>query len=348
MHIQVIHTNGYEKIIEATEPKSGLHAIFAIHRLQPNGAIGGLRIQPYASTHAALTDVLKLAKGMSYKAAFANIQYGGAKSVIILKPKQHKTHQLLTAYAHVLNQLNGDYLCGVDLGSTVDDINIIKQTSPYIAGLNQDNIRIDLSGFTAWGCFRGIEAIAQHVWGSTNLDNKIIAIQGLGSVGYKLAEFLFWAGAKLIVSDTNQALMKHMEDLFDAVPVSTLEILNTQCDILVPCAIGNVINENTITKLRCKAIGGAANNQLAHPQTGEQLKAQGILYAPDYVINAGGLICSAEKSSQGKHFSAKKARLKVNAIYDQLLDLFKMADILNQSTNLTADQIAEKKLNPFT
>lgn len=337
----------FKRVVEVTDKDAGLHAFFAIHQIKPGPAMGGLRIKSYLSSQDALTDALRLALGMSYKAAFADIPYGGAKSIIMLKPGQKKTHTLLTAYARALNRFKGDYFCGIDMGTTIDDVNVILETSPYVAGLNEDNIRVDSSGYAAWGCFRGIQAIAQHLWKTPSLENKTIAIQGLGSVGYKLAEHLYWAGAKLIVTDTEASRVDKTVKQFEASAISLNTFMECECDILAPSAIGGIINDTTIPLLRCKAIGGAANNQLSKPENGKQLQNAGVLYAPDYVINAGGLINAAERLAEGKSYSARKSRHKVNTIYDKLLNLFNQSDRDHIATNSASDQIAEAQLAQY-
>ena len=342
-----IKVDGFRKVVEVTDAKSELHAIFALHRTNPKPGLGGLRIASYPSREEALKDALRLAKGMSYKAAFADISYSGAKSIIILKPGQKKTHALLTAYAQALNALDGDYFAGTDLGSTTDDVNIILETSPYIAGLNAQNIRVDLSKYTAWGCFRGMQAIAQYLWNSPCLENKTIAIQGIGSVGYKLAEHLFWAGAHLIVCDTDNNLVRKAEENFAAKIISPDKFIGCECDILAPCAMGGTINGKTIPLLQCHGIGGAANNQLEKPENGKLLREAGILYAPDYVINAGGLISARKPFSTEKSLSARKTRFMVDAIYSKLLNLFEQADDEGIATSNAADNIAEAKLAQY-
>jgi len=342
-----IKVEGFRKVIEVTDAKSELHAIFALHRTNPKPTLGGLRIATYPSREEALIDALRLAKGMSYKAAFADIAYSGAKSIIILKPGQKKTHALLTAYAHALNALDGDYFAGTDLGSTIDDANIILETSPYVAGLNAQNIRVDLSKYTAWGCFRGMQAIAQHLWNSPSLENKTIAIQGIGNVGYKLAEHLFWAGAHLIVCDTDNSLVRKAEENFAAKIISPDTFIECECDILAPCAMGGTISDTTIPLLQCQGIGGAANNQLERPENGKQLRDAGILYAPDYVINAGGLISARKPFSPEESESARKTRFMVDTIYSKLLNLFEQADDEGIATSNAADNIAEAKLAQY-
>ena len=219
-------------------------------------------------------------------------------------------------------------------------MNIIRKQTPYVAALETDKSSGDPSRFTAWGVFRGIQAVAYKLWNNPSLRNKTIAIQGLGHVGSKLADVLFWEGAKLIVCDTDLTKVKKHVHLYGCTTVDTKDFCSTPCDILSPCALGGIINDNTIPKLNCKAIAGAANNQLLKPENGIQLKEEGILYAPDYIINAGGIINAAAEFEVGG-YDPNRTRNKVDRIYEILLKVFDKSEKEGKPTSQVADELAE-------
>lgn len=343
LKIEEIQIPNYEKVIEAKDPNSGLHCFIAVHNTTLGPAMGGVRIQPYHSREEALQDALHLAQAMTYKSALAENGLGGGKSVIIANPKTDKTPQLLMAFGKVIDYLRGIYIAAEDVGTTTDDMAIIHRETPYVGALPTEKSSGDPSRFTAWGVFQGMRAVAKHLWNDTCLRKKVIAIQGLGNVGSKLAEILFWEGAYLILCDKDPKVAYHYSLLYGAQAVTPPHFMKTSCDILAPCALGGVLNKETIPELRCQAVAGSANNQLLLPHDGLELLRREILYAPDYVINAGGIInAAAEFSSEG--YDPKRARDKVNHIYDNLLAIFKKADQAHQPTNQIADALAEQKL----
>lgn len=340
---------GYEKVIEARNEETGLHALFIIHSTQLGVALGGLRIKHYDNNKDALTDGLRLAKAMSQKAAVAEVTYGGGKSIIMLAKNQKKSPRLLSSYAEALNTLNGSYLTAYDLGSSLEDIKEIQKSSQYTANTSPSisNITagVDISQFTAWGCFRGIQACAMQLWKSTCLKNKTVAIEGLGKVGWELANHLFWAGAKLIVTDIDKECLDRAEKKLGATIVSPKEFTSTQYDILSPCAIGKTINKETIPKLKCLAIAGAANNQLDTDADGTLLLERNIIYAPDYVINAGGIISLSElRKDENSGNIPTSCRNKTNLIYDRLIAIFQESQEKNIATNIITNQLAEQKI----
>lgn len=341
--IKELNIPGYEKVIEGSDPKCGLHCFIAIHNCTLGPSLGGTRIHNYPSRDEALKDVLRLAKAMTYKSAVAQDGLGGGKSVIIADPHKDKTPELLYAFAEVVDSLKGSYIAAEDAGSNVDDMALVRQKTPYVAALPNDISSGDPSRFTAWGMFRGIQAVAKELWHSKSLRGKTIAIQGLGNVGSKLANLLFWEGADLIVCDLNSTLVnQHIHD-YGAKAVSSQEFFSSKCAILAPCALGGVINPETINLLKCLAIAGSANNQLLSAEQGIQLFEKNILYAPDYIINSGGIInASAEFEPSG--YNPKVARDKVNHIYNILLDIFQKSKAKNKPTNIVADEIAEYNL----
>lgn len=332
----------HERVIECIDSSVGLHAIIAIHDTRLGPALGGIRAYPYASFEHALTDVLRLSQGMSHKAAVAQVGTGGGKAVIILKPGQVKTPELLRSFAEAVNSLGGQYICAEDYGVTQQDLALMAQYTRFIVGIPQTSG--NPSPFTAFGGLRGIAAVCQHLWGSDSVEGKTIAIQGLGAVGMQLARGLFWAGANLIVSDINPEFVKLAVRDFSAVAVSTEEIASVECDIFAPCALGGILNQDTIAKLKCRAVAGLANNQLLTSEDGERLLARGILYAPDYVINAGGLINVCQEIRK-EGYDARAARVLIAQLYDVLLKIFDLAEKKAISTNRVAQEIAEHHLD---
>lgn len=344
LSMKEIEIPGYEKVVEAQDPDTGLHCFIAIHNTTLGPAMGGTRIYPYSSREEALEDALRLSKAMTYKSALAENGLGGGKSVIIANSKTEKTEKLLLSFAGVVHQLNGQYIAAEDVGSTTEDMTIIRKKTPYVGALPTEKSSGDPSRFTAWGVYQGMRAAARKLWHQDHLRKKIIAIQGLGNVGSKLANILFWEGAYLILCDKDPEVTHQHAILYGAQVVEPEKFIETRCDILAPCALGGVINDQTLSKLHCKAIAGSANNQLSDPDQGRALMEQGILYAPDYVINAGGIInASVEFDPRG--YDPKIARDKVNHIYDTLLLIFDKSERKHQSTSQTADELAEYKLS---
>lgn len=337
VEIKEIQVPGYQKVIEGIDAPSGLHCFIAIHNSTLGPALGGTRIFPYQSKEAALNDALRLAKGMTYKSAVAENGFGGGKSVIIADPKKDKTERLLHSFGEVINTLKGLYIAAEDIGTNTDDMVTIRKKTPFVAALPTDKSSGDPSRFTAWGVYRGIQAAAKFLWNSTSLKGKKIAIQGLGSVGAKLANTLFWEGADLIISDIDESKLHDLSVLYGA--EIEQDVFSVKCDILAPCALGGIINDKTIPCLQCKAIAGAANNQLLEPKHADELMKRGILYVPDYVINAGGIINAAlEFDPNG--YNPKVARDKVNHIYDILLSIFEKGKKEGRSTSEIADEMA--------
>lgn len=341
--IKEITIPGYEKVIEGEDPTRGLHCFIAVHNSCLGPALGGTRIYPYATTQEALDDVLLLAKAMTYKSAIAEDGLGGGKSVIIADPAKGKTPELLYAFAEVVDSLKGQYIAAEDLGSTIADMALVRQKTPYVAALSTETSSGDPSRFTAWGIYRGIQAVLKKLWHSKSLKGKTIAIEGLGNVGSKLANILFWEGAKLIVCDIKSTLTRQAAHDYAAQVIAPEEFYKVECDILSPCAMGGTINSNTIPLLRCKAIAGSANNQLEKSDIGKQLFEKNILYAPDYIINSGGLInAAAEFDEEG--YNPLHTRDRVNHIYDILMRIFRKSEVDRMPTNMVADIIAEHNL----
>lgn len=344
VNIKEVKVDGYQRVIEAIDPDSNLHCFIAIHNTSLGPSLGGTRIFPYSCTQEALNDVLLLAKAMTNKSAVAELGTGGGKSVIIADPYKDKTEKLLQAFGEVVDTLKGEYIAAEDVGSDTKDMAVIRQRTPFVAALPTQSSSGDPSRFTAWGVFRGIQAVAQKLWGSPSLKNKRILVQGLGQVGGKLANLLFWEGAELILCEAHTSRLNEYASLLGAAKIDVQEYPQTECDIFAPCAMGGVITEALVPFLKCQAIAGGANNQLSSPGVGELLLKRGILYAPDYVINAGGLINATAEFNEGG-YNAIASRDKVNSIYHILLKLFDKAEKEHKPTNLVADEIAEFNLN---
>lgn len=353
--ISTIEVPGFEHVLEAVDESKGLHCFIAIHDSRLGPGLGGTRIYPYASREEALNDVLRLAVGMTNKSAVAKVGTGGAKAVIIGPSSGPKSEEMLLAYAELVNQFEGHFVTAEDVGTTTHEIAVMRKVTPYLVGLPLELGGGDPSPYTAWGVYRGIQALCKQLFGTDSVRGKKVAIQGLGKVGAVLANTLFWEGADLILSDINKARAEEMGKMYGATVVSPDEILKVECDILAPCALGGVINDQTIPHMRCKGIGGAANNQLLEERHGKELMKRGILYAPDFVINAGGLIQVADEINPEGH-CCKRVRDKVHAIYDSLLSIFKASKAENLSTEETAvglakynlDHLIGKRKIPFT
>ncbi|MGF7173786.1 Leu/Phe/Val dehydrogenase [Azospirillum doebereinerae] len=327
----------HEQVVFVNEPSVGLKAIVAIHNTSRGPAFGGCRMHPYASEEEAVRDVLRLSRGMTYKAAITRLPYGGGKSVIIGDPARDKTPELLRAMGRAVATLQGRYIMADDVGTTVRDMEVIRTVTPYAAGLP------DASGepcpATAYGVFQGLLATAAHRFGRSDLEGMSVAVQGLGSVGFRLCRYLHAAGAALTVSDVREDRMAEAAARFGARTVAASEILFAEADVLSPNALGAVFDDATIPRLRCKAVCGAANNQLADEGHGLALHRRGILYAPDFVVSAGGLI---DVAHEGPGYDPATVLADCERIRGIALDIFQRAERENQPTSRTALRMAEE------
>ncbi|MBY5920312.1 amino acid dehydrogenase [Ferrimonas balearica] len=314
---------------------SGLKAIIAVHDTTLGPAVGGCRMWPYESEEDALNDVLRLSRGMTYKNALAGLEFGGGKSVIIGNPKSDKSEALFRAFGRFVDSLGGRYYSAEDVGITTSDIMIAHQETPYMAGLEGKSG--DPSPYTALGTYLGIKAAIKHQRGIDSLEGIKVAVQGLGHVGFHLCRHLHEAGAKLVVCDLSETQLERARTEFGAEVVELDAIYRQDVDVYAPCALGATINDDTIPQLKATIVAGCANNQLAEPRHGEILKEKGILYAPDYVINAGGII----NVSFERDYNPDMAEAKVRKIYDTLLTIFKDADDSGKTTAVVADEMAQ-------
>ncbi|MEO3430804.1 Glu/Leu/Phe/Val dehydrogenase dimerization domain-containing protein [Pelagibius sp. CAU 1746] len=331
--------HAHEQVVFCHDPASGLKAIIAIHNTNRGPALGGCRMWPYASDEEALTDALRLSRGMTYKSALAGLDYGGGKSVIIGDPRRDKSEALFRAMGRFVDTLGGRYSIAEDVGISVPDVEIMAKQTAYVAGVAAGGVG-DPSPATAYGVFMGIKAAARHRLGVDSLSGLRIAVQGVGHVGYYLCRHLAAEGAELVVADIAQDSLDRVVKEFDAHVVAPEAIATAAVDIYAPCALGATINDETLPKLQAKIVAGSANNQLAEARHGEALRQRGILYAPDYVINAGGVIVI---SHEGPNYNEAKAFAHVAQIHDTLLEIFRRADTQKAATSEAADRLAEER-----
>jgi len=330
----------HETVAFFDDKATGLRAIIAIHSTALGPACGGTRMYPYANTDAALTDALRLSRGMSYKSAIAHLPLGGGKAVIIGDPARDKSEARFAAYARAINALGGRYITAMDVGMLPPDMPLIARHTKHIAGYDQPGKTGGNSGpMTALGVFVGLKAAVKHRLGADTTRGLTVAIQGLGKVGMDLAKRLHGEGAKLIVSDVNADAVSRAVDTLGARAVPPDEIVTAPCDVLSPNALGAILDERTIAKLHAKVVAGAANNQLARDAHGAALKDRAILYAPDYVINGGGIICVAGQIYDWNNAEIERRSLR---IADTLKEVFRRADAEDRPTNVIADHMAEE------
>lgn len=330
---------GHEQVLFCHGKDPDIKAIIAIHDTSLGPAMGATRLYPYEDENAALKDALRLSRGMTYKAACANIPVGGGKAVIIAKP-EHKTEDLLRAYGKFVDKLNGRFITGQDMNLTPQDVRQIHQETKYVVGVEEKSG--GPAPVTAWGVFLGIKAAVKFQLQTSDLQGIKVAIQGLGNVGSQLCQHLYEQGAKLYVTDISQEKTQEIKRLFGATIVAPNEIYSQNVDVFSPCAFGGILNSDTIPQIRASIIAGAANNQLAQERIhGEMLTNKGILYCPDYVINAGGLI---NVYNEMIGYNEEKAFAQVNNIYDTLLEIFNRAKEHSITTNDAAKQLAEDRI----
>jgi leucine dehydrogenase len=331
--------DAHEQVVFCHDPASGLKAIIAIHNTNRGPALGGCRMWPYASDEDALTDALRLSRGMTYKSALAGLDYGGGKSVIIGDPRADKSEALFRAMGRFVDTLGGRYGVAEDVGISVPDVEIMAKETAHVAGIAAGGVG-DPSPATAYGVFMGIKAAAKHRLGADSLSGLRIAVQGVGHVGYYLCRHLAAEGAELVVADIAQDSLDRVVREFDAHVVAPEAIATAAVDVYAPCALGATINDETLPQLQAKIVAGSANNQLAEARHGEALRRRGILYAPDYVINAGGVIVI---SHEGPDYNEAKAFAHVAQIHDTLLEIFRRADAQKVATSQAADRLAEER-----
>ncbi len=332
---------GYEQVVLCHDRATGLRAIICIHDTTLGPGLGGCRMWTYPNEAAAVADAMRLARAMTYKTAAAGLDLGGAKAVIIGDPRTDKSEGLFRAFGRYVQSLQGRYITAEDVGTTVDDMDIIRLETEFVTGTSAAGSSGDPSPATAFGVWRGMKACAGAVWGEESLQKRTVAIQGVGSVGYHLAEHLADEGARLVVTDIRADKVERVVKEFGARAVDPDVVLDVDCDVFAPCALGGVLNENTIPRLKCKVVAGAANNQLATEDDARRLAERGILWAPDYVINAGGLINVADELLG---YDRDRAFRKVGDIYHNVRRVIEIASAEGIPTSQAADRMAERRM----
>ncbi len=333
---------GHEQILYGFDKVSGLKTIIAIHSTALGPALGGTRFFPYESEDDALEDVLRLSKGMTYKAATAGLDLGGGKAVIIGDPRTDKSERLLRAYGRIVDSLQGRYITAEDVGTTTTDMDIVRRETKWALGNSlAEGGAGDPSPVTARGLYAATRAVCQMLWGSPEVGGRRFAVQGVGKVGSAFVQLLVENRAEVIVSDAYEAAIESAVETYGVKSLEPDEILSVDCDILSPCALGASINEETIPNLNCQAIVGCANNQLATDEDADRLMDREILYAPDFVVNAGGLI-NVHDELLG--YSRTRALHRVDAIYDATTKILETAESLGVTPNDAAMKVAEERI----
>ncbi|MBI4260827.1 MAG: Glu/Leu/Phe/Val dehydrogenase [Actinobacteria bacterium] len=332
----------FEEVVFFHDPQSGLKAIVAIHSTMLGPALGGTRFYPYRSEGEALTDVLRLARGMTFKAAAAGLDLGGGKAVILGDPRRDRTEELIRAYGRFIDTLGGRYITAEDVGTTGEDMDLVRRETRYVTGVSPAmGGGGDPSPVTAYGVYQGLIACAEEAWKDSSLQGRRIAVQGVGKVGYHVVKHLVEAGASVVVSDVDVDSVARAVREFGVDTADPDKIHAEECDVFAPCALGGIIRDDTIPSLKCRVVAGSANNQLERPEHGEALQELGILYAPDYVINAGGLINVADEI---RGYDRERALARVREIYRTLRAVFKVAGEEGISTASAADRFAEERM----
>lgn len=336
---ETVEEMGHEQVLFCHGKDPDIKAIIAIHDTSLGPAMGATRMLPYINEAAALKDALRLSRGMTYKAACANIPVGGGKAVIIANPES-KTEDLFRAYGRFVESLQGRFITGQDVNLTPHDVRQISQETKYVVGVEEKSG--GPAPVTAWGVFQGIKAAVEFRLKNRRIQGLRVAVQGLGNVGKQLCMYLHEHGAKLIVTDVNPARTEEVKYLLGATVVEPKQIYSQNVDVFSPCALGGILNSETIPQIQAAVVAGAANNQLENEQIhGQMLVEKDILYCPDYVINAGGLI---NVYNEMVGYDEDKVFLKINGIYDTLLDIFTRAKQQGITTNNAAKQLAEHRI----
>jgi len=338
-----IGSRGHEELIFGNDPASGLKSIIAIHSTALGPALGGTRFYPYPTEEEALEDVLRLSQGMTLKAAAAGLDLGGGKAVIIGDPRTKKTERLWRAFGRAVDSLGGRYITAEDVGTDTGDMNMVRRETRWVVGVAvEEGGSGDPSPFTARGVAASMRAVSRFLWETDDLAGRTVAVMGVGKVGSSLVSRLVKVGAKCVVADTYPPAIEAIQKKHPAVKVASVdEISSTECDIFSPNSLGGVLNEKSIAELRCAAVVGAANNQLATEIDAKRLMSRHILYAPDFVVNAGGLI---NVSDEIHGYNADRARARVDRIYDNVLRVLHAAHERNMSPHHAAVELAEERV----
>jgi len=337
-------SEGHEQVVFCQDRQTGLKAIISIYSTALGPALGGTRFYPYASEQEALTDALHLSRAMAYKNALAGLDLGGGKAVIWGDPAQLKTEALLRAYGRFVQSLNGRYYTACDVGTYVADMDVIARETKFVTGRSVEHGGAgDSSILTAWGVFQGMRAAAERIWGSPTLAGRRVGIAGLGKVGKYLAANLIEDGADLVATDVNEAALAWARSAYpqiDLVP-DTTTLITSDIDVYAPCALGGALDDDTVRALRATIVAGGANNQLAHPGIEKMLAERGILYTPDYVVNAGGVIQVADEI---EGFNFQRAKLRATGVFDTTRRILRLADDEGVPPAVAADRLAERRM----
>ncbi len=334
----------HEQVVFCHDKDTGLKAIIGIHNTVLGPALGGTRMWNYVNEWEALNDVLRLSRGMSFKSSISGLNLGGGKAVIIGDAKTQKTPELMKRFGEFVHSLSGRYITAEDVGMETKDMDLVREVTPYVTGISEEKGGSgNPSPVTAYGVFMGLKAAAKYKFGSDNLSGKKVLVQGIGHVGEVLVKHLTENGASVIISDINEEKLQAISQKYGTQIFTGNDLYSSDVDIYAPCALGATINDDTINKLKVKVIAGAANNQLANEVThGKILKEKGILYAPDFLINAGGVI---NVYSELAHLSKEDVKNKTENIYDTALEIFKYADENNVTTHKAALNIAQQRID---
>ena len=342
MIFETLDTSGHEQVVFCHNKDAGLKAIIAIHSTVLGPALGGLRMWPYKSEQEALNDVLRLSRGMSYKNAVAGLNIGGGKGVIIGDPNKDKSEVLFRAFGRFVDSLGGRYITAEDVGIDVNDMEYVLKETEFVTGVHQVHGGSgDPSPFTAYGTLQGLLAALSVVYGNEEVGERSYAVQGLGHVGMEYLKLLRERGAKCYVTDINPALVERAVNEFGAIAVGLDEIYDVDADVYSPCALGGTVNDKTLPRLKCKIICGAANNQLASDAIGDEVEKKGILYAPDYAVNAGGVM---NVSLEIDGYNRERALRMMRTIYYNLGRIFEISKRDGIPTYKAADRMAEERI----
>jgi leucine dehydrogenase len=340
------HGDDHEQVVFCRNKEAGLKAIIAIHNTAMGPALGGTRMWPYKNEEEALIDVLRLSKGMTYKAAAAGLNLGGGKAVIIGDPKKDKTEEMFRAFGAYVNSLAGEYITAEDVGTSVKDMEYVFMETPFVTGIpSAFGGSGDPSPYTAHGVFMAIKASVKEKLGVDQLSGLRVNVQGLGNVGHNLVEFLVGDGAQVAVADIDKDKVKLISEKHGLKVIHPDEIVTAECDVFAPCAMGAVINDQTITQLKCKIVCGGANNQLAEHRHGDALRELGVLYAPDFVANAGGLM-NVFVELEG--YSSERAFDKTKQVYESMMKIFSIAKRDGVATHVAANRLAEHRIQKIS
>ncbi|MGH3834362.1 MAG: Leu/Phe/Val dehydrogenase [Pseudonocardiaceae bacterium] len=340
----VFRSGDHEQVVFCQDKPSGLHAIIAIHSTALGPALGGTRFHPYAGEEDALADVLDLSRAMSYKNALAGLDHGGGKAVILADPTRDKTEVLLRAYGRFVQSLGGRYITACDVGTYVEDMDFVARESEFVTGRSVAHGGAgDSSILTAFGVFQGMRAAVEHVWGAPTLSGRRVGVAGVGKVGKLLVEHLLADGAEVIVADVNKRAIERVRAAHPQVAVAptTAALVREPLDVYAPCALGSALDDPTVAALSAKIVCGGANNQLEHPGVEKLLDERGILYAPDYVVNAGGVIQVADEI---EGFDFERAEARVARIFDTTREIFELAERDGVPPAVAADHLAERRM----